>query len=141
MTGKGTQDASVLKAAVANVLSPTQSLQAAELQSTRVLLRADLNCPLNKDKSVSDESRITGALPTIQLLQSKGARIVLVSHLGRPSPKSQTLAEMKERYSLRPVAERLSFLLGPSFVGLVDDCVGDAVQAAVAKLEDGQVCH
>ena len=139
MAQRNTQGASALKAAVADALNPVHTLQDAILQSTRVFLRADLNCPLTKENRVSDDSRITGTLPTIQLLQSKGARVILASHLGRPSPKSQTLEEMKARYSLRPVADRLAHMLGANFVGLVDDCVGPTVQAAVDKLQDGQV--
>ena len=82
-------------------------------------------------KQITDDTRIRAALPTIQYLVSKGAKVVLASHLGRPKgPDSSS--------SLAPVAERLSELLGQT-VGITKDCVGAEAKASIAGLQDGQV--
>jgi phosphoglycerate kinase len=96
----------------------------------RVLVRADLNVPL-ADGRVADDTRIRAALPTIELLRERGARIVLCSHLGRPKDREPEL-------SLAPVADRLGELLGAD-VTLAPDVAGDAVEAAVSALGDGDV--
>jgi phosphoglycerate kinase len=98
----------------------------------RVLVRVDFNVPQNEDLSISDDSRIRAALPTIELLSKSGARVILVSHLGRPKGAS-------EKFSLKPVADRLSKLLGKA-VQFLPDCVGEAVEAGVKSLRDGDIC-
>ena len=96
----------------------------------RVLVRVDFNVPL-QNGAVSDDTRIRAALPTIEELRSKGARIVLVSHLGRPKDRDPSL-------SLAPVAERLGELIGAP-VKLAPGVVGDGVRGAVDELGDGEV--
>ena len=96
----------------------------------KVLVRVDLNVPL-EDGRVADDTRIRAALPTIKALLERGAAIALVSHLGRPKGREASL-------SLRPVADRLSALLGRN-VPLLPDSLGPQVRAAVAALEPGAV--
>jgi len=96
-----------------------------------VLVRADLNVPLS-DGEVGDDTRIRASLPTLRRLLAAGARVVLVSHLGRPR------GERKPEFSLRPVAKRLSERLGRN-VAFAEDCVGDAAHEAIAQLGDGEM--
>jgi len=101
------------------------------LSGKRVIVRCDLNVPL-KDGEITDDGRIRASLETLDLLINQGARVVVISHLGRPD------GEAKAEYSLRPVAQRLSELLGKS-VGFAASTVGDETTAAVAGLTDGQI--
>lgn len=103
-----------------------------DVRGRRVLVRVDLNVPL-KDGVVGDDTRIRAALPTIEALRGHGARVVLCSHLGRPK------GERRPEDSLRPVAGRLSELLGAP-VAFADDCVGPAAAAVVDGLGEGDVC-
>jgi len=97
----------------------------------RVLVRCDFNVPLDDCGSITDDTRIQAALPTITYLLSEGAALVLCSHLGRPKGK------VVESMRLTPVAARLSELLGQQVTKL-DDCVGPEVEAAVKTLQPGQ---
>jgi phosphoglycerate kinase len=108
------------------------SLTAADVSGKRVLVRADFNVPLDDQGNITDDTRIRAALPTIQDLTGKGAKVVLASHFGRP--KGQVVDSMR----LTPVAKRLSELLGQEVVKC-DDCIGDQVAAAVNGLQNGQV--
>ncbi|OII27152.1 phosphoglycerate kinase [Frigoribacterium sp. MCBA15_019] len=101
------------------------------LSGKRVIVRCDLNVPL-KDGEITDDGRIRASLETLDLLINQGARVVVISHLGRPD------GEAKAEYSLRPVAQRLSELLGKS-VGFAASTVGDETTEAVAGLTDGQI--
>ncbi len=97
----------------------------------RVLLRADLNVPLDGEK-ITDDGRIRAVLPTLNALREAGARVTLVSHLGRPK------GEPDPKYTLQPVATRLGELLGKP-VAFATDTVGESAQAAVSGLGDGDV--
>ncbi|HIV02426.1 MAG TPA: triose-phosphate isomerase [Candidatus Aphodoplasma excrementigallinarum] len=97
----------------------------------RVLVRCDFNVPLDGDK-ITDETRIIGALPTIKYLIKNNAKVILSSHLGRPK------GEFNMKYSLKPVAKRLSELLGQDVV-MAEDVIGDSAKAAVAAMKDGDV--
>jgi phosphoglycerate kinase len=101
------------------------------LRGKRVIVRCDLNVPL-KDGQITDDGRVRASLPTIQALVSQGARVVVVSHLGRPD------GAVELKYSLAPVAVRLSELLGAP-VAFAADTVGSSAQASVAALTDGSV--
>jgi len=108
------------------------SLTGADLAGKRVLVRADFNVPLKDDGTISDDTRIRAALPTIKDLTGKGAKVILCSHMGRPK------GEVKEGLRLTPVAARLAELLGQD-VTKCDYCVGDAVAATVNGMSNGQV--
>ncbi|WKC57643.1 phosphoglycerate kinase [Borrelia sp. P9F1] len=97
----------------------------------RALVRCDFNVPL-REGSISDDTRIRAALPTIEYLKARGARVVLMSHLGRPDGVRNL------RYSLGPVARRLSELLGED-VKILSDCVGDDVFDTISLMKDGDV--
>ena len=97
----------------------------------RVLVRCDFNVPLD-GAFITDDNRIQGALPTIKYLVENKARVILCSHLGRPK------GEFNMKYSLAPVAKRLSELLGTE-VALAADVVGDDAKAKAAALKDGEV--
>jgi phosphoglycerate kinase len=102
------------------------SIRDLDLAGQRLLVRVDFNVPL-KGGVIGDDTRIRASLPTVQYALEKGATVVLASHLGRPKGTPQP------QYTLRPVAGRLSELLGRPVVFL-DDCVGDAVQSAVDEV-------
>ena len=99
----------------------------------RVLVRCDFNVPQDETGRITDDRRIVAALPTVRYLVEHGARVILASHLGRPKGKS----EDKDKFTLLPVAERLSQLLG-KHVPLAGDCIGAEVKAQVAHLGDGE---
>jgi len=101
------------------------------LSGKRVIVRCDLNVPL-KDGQITDDGRIRASLATLDLLINQGAKVIVISHLGRPD------GEPKPEYSLRPVAQRLSELLGKS-VGFADETIGAETTKAVEGLADGQV--
>ena len=101
------------------------------VQGKRVLVRSDLNVPLDGTE-ITDDGRIRASLPTIEELTAAGARVVVAAHLGRPKGAPDPA------FSLGPVATRLSELLGTE-VAFATDTVGESAQATVSKLEDGQV--
>lgn len=101
------------------------------LAGKRVIVRADLNVPL-KDGVITDDGRVRATLPTLNALINQGARVLVCSHLGRPDGAPDP------KYSLAPVAQRLSELLGKP-VAFARDTVGESAHEAVAALEDGDV--
>lgn len=107
------------------------NLSASDVSGKKVLVRADFNVPIDNG-SITDDTRIRAALPTIQELTSKGAKVILTSHFGRPKGK------VNESMRLTPVAARLSELLGKE-VKKTNDCIGDEVAAAVSSMSDGDV--
>jgi len=113
-------------------MARTKTIDDLDLQGKRTLVRVDFNVPLDTDGTVTDVTRINAALPTIKELQSKGAKIILASHLGRPK------GERNSSMSLSPVAPLLAQKLGTPVLFL-EDCVGDQVKSAVDTLQDGQV--
>ena len=98
----------------------------------RVLVRADLNVPM-QDGEVSDATRIERLVPTLLELADKGARVVVLSHFGRPKGKADAA------YSLRPLVGPLSAALGGRSVAFAGDCVGEAAKAVVDGLEAGGI--
>lgn len=103
-----------------------------EVRGKRALVRADFNIPLDDNREITDDTRIRAALPTIELLHKLGARIVLLSHLGRPKGKPDP------RYSLLPVANRLAELTGRKVCFVESTDTDEALQATRA-LEDGEM--
>jgi phosphoglycerate kinase len=106
-------------------------LTEADLKGKRVLVRCDLNVPLD-GKTITDDTRIRASIPTVKYLSEKGAKVLLSSHLGRPKSGPE------DKFSLAPVAPRLSELLGKE-VNIAPDCIGDAVTECVGKMADGDV--
>lgn len=128
---------------------PKLSIRDLDLKSKRVFIRVDFNVPIKEGK-VEDDTRIRAALPTIEYAAEHGARVVLASHLGRPK------GERVEKYSLKPVVEKLRELLPPpaaeivlpgqaastqdwGSVNFADDCVGEEVKSKVELLADGDL--
>jgi phosphoglycerate kinase len=107
------------------------SLSASDVQGKKVFVRADFNVPVDGDRKITDDTRIRAALPTIQMLTSKGAKVILASHFGRPKGVDETLR-------LDAVAVRLSELLGKPVVK-TNDCIGDEVATKAAAMKDGDV--
>src|SRR5665213_446923 len=98
----------------------------------RALIRVDFNVPLDKDYTITDDNRMTAALPTIKKILTDGGEVILMSHLGRPKDGPT------EKYSLKHIVAHLSDLLG-QHVQFADDCIGaDAVEKA-KNLEKGEV--
>ncbi len=108
-----------------------RTLEDVDLEGKRVFLRVDFNVPLDGNRRVADDTRIQAILPTLKKAMDKGGQVLLASHLGRP--KGKVVPEM----SLKPVAERLSEILGKT-VPLAPDCVGDRVLSLAEALGKGQ---
>lgn len=103
-----------------------------ELKGKKVLVRVDFNVPLDNERNITDTARIDAALPTIRYLTGQGAKVILMSHLGRPKGKPVS------KFSLAPVAECLSGKIG-SKVELAPDCIGPEVEKMVEDLSEGEV--
>ncbi|MBN2018166.1 MAG: phosphoglycerate kinase [Candidatus Cloacimonetes bacterium] len=109
-----------------------QTIKDLDVQYKRVLVRVDFNVPLDENQKITDDTRILAALPTIKYLLDHNASVILISHLGRPKD------DIKSIFSLKPVAKRLSELLGME-VKFVNDCIGAQVDDAVEKMSPGDV--
>lgn len=107
-------------------------VQQLEVAGKRVLVRVDFNVPLTKEGAISDDSRIKASLPTIQYLIKQGAKVILLSHLGRPD------GQKKPQYTLKPCAARLSQLLKQP-VHFASDCLGDEAERSARALQKGEV--
>ena len=103
-----------------------------DVAGKKVLVRVDFNVPLNDKGEITDDTRITASLPTIQYLLEQKAAVILMAHLGRPK------GQVKPELSLAPVAKHLGKLLGKKIL-FAPDCVGEAVQAAASKLKPGHI--
>ncbi len=110
------------------------------LAGKRVLVRVDFNVPLDEDGKITDTTRLEESLPTIQYLIKKGARVILMSHLGRPKPEKSRSGQsgLMAEFSLKPVAAAFSELLKKP-VRFVEDCVGPKAEKAVEGMKDGDV--
>jgi len=103
-----------------------------ELKGKRVFIRVDFNVPLNEKNKITDDTRILLSLPTIRFVSEAGGKVILASHLGRPKGKRDP------KFSLAPVAKRLSQLLGKK-VAFATDCIGEEVQKQIEGLKEGDV--
>ena len=110
-----------------------KSLREIDLKGKRVLVRADFNVFLDEHEKIIDDFRIKQTLPTIEYLIKQGARTILIAHLGRPQP-----SDAREKFSLRPVGQRLTDLLGKE-VKFIEDCLGGKVAKEANGLSNGEI--
>ncbi len=110
----------------------TKTIKDIDVAGKRCFVRVDFNVPVDADGTITDDTRIRAALPTIRYLVENKAKVILASHLGRPK------GQRSEKDSLRPVARNLSEKLGIPVI-FVEDCVGPDVEKAASSMEDGQV--
>lgn len=103
-----------------------------DVRGKRALVRVDINVPLDADKNVTDDTRIQAILPTVRFLQEKGAKIILMAHLGRPK------GEVNPEFTLAPVAKKLSEILGEEVL-FVSTPIGQGAEKDLEALKDGQV--
>ena len=113
-------------------MQKVKTIDDVEWNGKRVFVRVDFNVPLDSNCNVTDDTRITAAVPTIRKLSEDGAKVILASHLGRP--KGERVSEL----SLAPVAPILAAKLGLPVL-FMDDCIGESVETTVNSLENGQV--
>jgi phosphoglycerate kinase len=109
-----------------------RSIREIGLKDKRVLMRVDFNVPMDKEGNITDDVRITAAIPTIQFISGQGARLILMSHLGRPD------GQRDDKYSLKTVAVHLAELLKQD-VKMAPDCIGPEVNAMVEQLKTGEI--
>ncbi len=103
-----------------------------DLKGKTVIIRVDYNVPLDKDMNITDDTRITATLPTLNYCFGKGAKIILISHLGRPDGK------IVPKMSLKPVSKRLSELIGKE-VKFIEDPISDKARGEIKKLKVGEI--
>lgn len=109
-----------------------KSIMDIDVKGKKVIVRVDFNVPLDENKNITDDKRIVGALPTIKYLIENGAKIILVSHLGRPKNG------FEDKFSMKPTAVRLSELIGKSVL-MATDVIGEDAKAKAAALKEGEV--
>ena len=109
-----------------------KSIKDIDIQGKKVLMRVDFNVPLDKNLAITDDNRIRAALPSIEYILARDAKLILMSHLGRPK------GEKRKEFSLAPAAVRLSELIGKP-VKMLDDCIGDSVKEAVSAMNSGDL--
>src|SRR2546423_6805223 len=110
---------------------PKKTIADVDVKSKKILMRVDFNVPLENGR-ITDERRITQALPTIKSVIDRGGRLILMSHLGRPKGGPEP------KYSLKPVAERLGQLLNKP-IKFADDCIGFGAEQSANSLKDGEI--
>ena len=109
-----------------------KTIEDVDVKGKKVIVRVDFNVPLDADRNITDDKRIVGALPTIKYLVDKGAKTILVSHLGRPKEG------FEDKYSMKPTAVRLGELIGKEVI-MAKDVIGEDAKAKAASLKDGEV--
>ncbi|ACL76599.1 triose-phosphate isomerase [Ruminiclostridium cellulolyticum] len=109
-----------------------KTIEDIDVAGKRVIVRVDFNVPLDENRKITDDKRIVGALPTIKYLVDKGAKTILVSHLGRPKEG------FEDKFSMKPTAVRLGELLGKEII-MAKDVVGEDAKSKAAALKDGEV--
>ncbi len=109
-----------------------KTIEDINVSGKKVIVRVDFNVPLDADRNITDDKRIVGAFPTIKYLVDNKAKVILVSHLGRPKEGPE------EKYSMKPAAKRLSELLGQEVI-MATDVIGPDAKSKAAALEEGQV--
>ena len=109
-----------------------KTIEDIDVAGKKVIVRVDFNVPLDANGKITDDKRIVGALPTIKYLVEKGAKTILVSHLGRPKDG------FEDKFSMKPTADRLSELLGKQVI-MAKDVIGEDAKAKAASLKDGEV--
>ncbi|MDF2986884.1 MAG: triosephosphate isomerase [Eubacterium sp.] len=109
-----------------------KTIEDIDVAGKKVIVRVDFNVPLDADRNITDDKRIVGALPTIKYLVDKGAKTILVSHLGRPKEG------FEDKYSMKPTAVRLGELLGKEVI-MAKDVIGEDAKAKAAALKAGEV--
>ncbi len=109
-----------------------RTVEQIEMRGRRVFIRVDFNVPQDEKNNITDDTRILLSLPTIRFVCEAGGKVILASHLGRPKGKRDA------KFSLAPVAERVSQLLGKK-VGLGKDCIGEEVQRQIGEMKEGEV--
>lgn len=109
-----------------------KTIEDIDVRGKRVLVRVDFNVPFDENRNITDGTRIRAALPTIQYLLKNNAKVILMSHLGRPK------GEVDPKYSLVPVAKHLGKLLGQEVI-MAEDVIGESAKQAVANMKEGQV--
>ncbi len=109
-----------------------KTIRDVDLKGKKVLVRCDFNVPLDENGRITDDTRITAAVPTIKYLMNEGAKVILCSHLGRPK------GEVNKKYSLKPVADELTDILATD-VKFAGDVTGESAKSATDSLRDGEV--
>jgi 3-phosphoglycerate kinase len=109
-----------------------KTIEDIKVSGKKVLVRVDFNVPLDENQNITDDTRIRAALPTIKYLMGHEAKVILMSHLGRPK------GEVNPKYSLAPVAKRLGELLGKNVI-MAEDVIGDSAKQAVASINQGEI--
>jgi phosphoglycerate kinase len=109
-----------------------KSIRDADLSGKRVIMRVDFNVPLDKEGNITDDTRIRGALPSIEHILKQNTKLILMSHLGRPK------GQVKEELRLTPVGKRLSELLGKEVI-ITRDCIGEETKKIISGMQNGDV--
>lgn len=109
-----------------------KTIEDIDVKDKKVFVRCDFNVPLDENRNITDDTRIVAALPTIKYLADNGAKVILCSHLGRPK------GGFEEKYSMKPVAKRLSEVLGKNIV-MANDVIGEDAKSKIAEMKNGDV--